>query len=210
MKTMIDLNQIKIKRIGLLKTSISHRQTLLAALQSYQPFDRQEAADQQRTIEFLNQETDCFSRDNQNGHITASSWIVHQQSSMILLTHHRKLNRWFQLGGHMEAGEDPLTSALREASEESGIHELEAINDQLFDIDVHLIPARGNQDAHFHYDLRYLLSAKHTETKLSDESHQLKWFAIEQLSFLDQDHSLQRMAKKHQLKYFSHLAGESE
>jgi 8-oxo-dGTP pyrophosphatase MutT (NUDIX family) len=39
----------------------------------------------------------------------------------VLLIHHRNLNRWLPLGGHIELDEDPEQAALREAREESGL-----------------------------------------------------------------------------------------
>lgn len=62
----------------------------------------------------------CFHRDCFPGHITSSAWIVSRESGAVLLTHHRKLERWLQLGGHTDGEHDVLSSAVREAEEESG------------------------------------------------------------------------------------------
>jgi 8-oxo-dGTP pyrophosphatase MutT (NUDIX family) len=46
-------------------------------------------------------------------------FVVH--AGRILLVHHRKLDRWLPLGGHVEIGEDPEAAAHREVLEESGL-----------------------------------------------------------------------------------------
>jgi 8-oxo-dGTP pyrophosphatase MutT (NUDIX family) len=46
-------------------------------------------------------------------------FVVHNDK--ILLIHHRKLDKWLPLGGHIELDEDPEQAALREAKEESGL-----------------------------------------------------------------------------------------
>src|SRR5881394_2368052 len=50
---------------------------------------------------------------------TVAIFVVHK--GKILLIHHRKLNSWLPLGGHIELDEDPETAAVREAKEESGL-----------------------------------------------------------------------------------------
>jgi 8-oxo-dGTP pyrophosphatase MutT (NUDIX family) len=50
---------------------------------------------------------------------TVAIFVVHD--SKILLIHHRKLDKWLPLGGHIELDEDPEQAALREAKEESGL-----------------------------------------------------------------------------------------
>src|SRR2546426_6375560 len=50
---------------------------------------------------------------------TVTIFVV--RSGKVLLIHHRKLNAWLPLGGHIELDEDPEQAALREAREESGL-----------------------------------------------------------------------------------------
>ena len=50
---------------------------------------------------------------------TVAIFVVHD--GKILLIHHRKLDKWLPLGGHIELDEDPEQAALREAKEESGL-----------------------------------------------------------------------------------------
>jgi 8-oxo-dGTP pyrophosphatase MutT (NUDIX family) len=50
---------------------------------------------------------------------TVAIFVVHDEK--ILLIHHRQLDKWLPLGGHIELDEDPEQAALREAKEESGL-----------------------------------------------------------------------------------------
>ena len=114
-----------------------------------------------------------------------------------LLTHHRKLDRWLQLGGHIEDDLDILTAALREAREESGLDEIHPVTDAIFDVDVHPIPARKQEPEHFHYDVRFLFQARRGDSLIiSDESHDLRWFSIQDLRDLSRDESIDRMVDK--------------
>ena len=60
---------------------------------------------------------------------------------MVLMTHHRKLNMWLQLGGHADGMEDLISVAIREAKEESGFNEFVLLSDRIFDLDIHQFPA---------------------------------------------------------------------
>ncbi len=132
-----------------------------------------------------------------SGHLTGSAWLVDAAGERVLLTHHRKLNRWLQLGGHADGDHDLLRVALREAEEESGIDGIKPLSEQIFDLDVHLIPTRANEPEHFHYDVRFLLQCPEGQSPVvSDESHALQWMTIPELSAIDADESVRRMARK--------------
>ena len=90
----------------------------------------------------------------------------------VLLAHHRELERWLQPSGHSDGDPDTLAVAMREAREESGL-DVRALDNAIFDIDVHRIPARGREPAHFHFDVRFLVQAKHDRFRVSDEWHAL-------------------------------------
>ncbi|MDZ7684252.1 MAG: hypothetical protein U5O39_03990 [Gammaproteobacteria bacterium] len=64
--------------------------------------------------------------------------------------------------------------ALREATEESGIDTIEPVSPEIFDIDIHEIPARGDEPAHLHYDCRFLMRAGTMDYVVNEESHDLR------------------------------------
>jgi 8-oxo-dGTP pyrophosphatase MutT (NUDIX family) len=143
---------------------------------------------------------DFWQRTNQAGHVTASSWIVSHDRRHALLTHHRKLDRWLQPGGHIEDDIDIREAALREAREESGLQDLTFASDGIFDVDVHLIPENSKDPAHNHFDIRFALLADHTAPLVvSSESRDLKWFRLDSLDQLVQDESILRMVRKSDL-----------
>ncbi len=73
--------------------------------------------------------------------------------------HHRKLHRWLMPGGHCDGEPDARSVATREIAEETGLISYSLIQDAIFDIDIHEIPARGDIPAHLHFDIRYLFEA---------------------------------------------------
>lgn len=138
-----------------------------------------------------------FCRSRLAGHFTASCWLVSADGRRVLLTHHRKLQRWLQLGGHADGEHDLAAAALREAEEESGLGGL-VLEAPIFDIDKHQIPAQGEVPGHWHYDVRYVVRAEASEDfVISEESLALAWRDIAALAEDDGcDASLARMARR--------------
>ncbi|MEP7042683.1 MAG: NUDIX hydrolase [Dokdonella sp.] len=141
--------------------------------------------------------SDAACRERSEGHLTGSAWLVSADGERVLLTHHRKLDRWLQLGGHADGDADLARVALREAEEESGLTDL-VVEAAIFDLDRHQIPARGDVAAHWHYDVRYVVRASMCENfRVSEESHALAWRRITDLATdATADASMQRMARK--------------
>ena len=171
--------------------------SLLAALVEYRERWPDEAMAVDLFIALLADGGDPFVRDRIAGHFTASAWLVSRDAQRVLLTHHRKLGLWLQLGGHADGDRDLMRAALKEAEEESGLTGL-VIERQLFDLDRHWIPEHKDVPAHWHYDVRYVVRAGDEEAfVVSDESHDLAWRGIP--SLVDDeaaDASLRRMAGK--------------
>ncbi len=174
-----------------------HRDTLLNLLQQHRPFDATEAQFLTDTLAFVQANPACFERSLAIGHITGSAWIIDRTQTHTLLTHHRKLNRWFQTGGHCDGDPDVLAVARREAAEETGLLGIKPLSTAIFDIDVHLIPAKGTEPAHWHYDIRFLLEASLDEPLvISAESKNLAWVKLSEVAALNNSASLLRMVKK--------------
>jgi len=139
----------------------------------------------------------AFARERAAGHFTASAWLVASEGARVLLTHHRKLGLWLQLGGHADGDSNLVRAALAEAREESGLDAL-AIDPAIFDLDRHWIPEHKGVPAHWHYDVRYVVRATGSEAfTVSDESHALAWREIAALVDDESaDASLRRMSRK--------------
>ncbi|MBK7951328.1 MAG: NUDIX hydrolase [Deltaproteobacteria bacterium] len=176
---------------------------MIALLRRYALRHPGEDATTNRVLALLEAEPRCFERDAFHpGHITASAWIVSRESRAVLLTHHRKLDRWLQLGGHTDGEVDVLASALREAREESGLGDFGVIPGEggpvVLDVDVHAIPARGDEPAHEHHDIRFLLeTSEHAPLERQQaESKALRWFPAAGIEARFSEESLARMARK--------------
>jgi len=172
------------------------REALIELVKNYSPTDELEIDHTATTLEFINKNWNCTSVDNLAGHVTASGWVLSPCRTQTLLTHHRKLNRWLQLGGHIEDDATVQEAALREVSEESGITQLNLLRNSIFDIDVHTIPTRKGVSAHHHYDLRFLFEAEKTGFVVSHESNELAWVELTDISKLSGDESVLRMSRK--------------
>jgi 8-oxo-dGTP pyrophosphatase MutT (NUDIX family) len=146
---------------------------------------------------FMAAHPDCLWRTCLDGHLTASAWIADPARSRTLLTHHRKLDRWLQLGGHVDGEADLALAAMREAQEESGLSRLRLVSPEVFDVDRHRIPARGAEPEHWHFDVRFLIEADQAEPlQISSESKDLAWVRLEDVARLNPEESLARLVRK--------------
>jgi 8-oxo-dGTP pyrophosphatase MutT (NUDIX family) len=173
------------------------RQQLIEAIQSYRTNYREEI-DFLLQFDRLLQHPRSFHRDHLPGHITGSAWIIDKSEEFVLLTHHAKLNRWLQPGGHADGDENVLNVCTREAVEETGLTSLNLVSSTIFDLDIHTIPARKDFPQHDHYDVRLLFTASREEPlKISTESHDLQWVPVADLKIKTENNlSMLRMAEK--------------
>ena len=169
---------------------------LTELLQHYQLRFQQEVTPA-RCLELVRSQPDCLNRNcYEDGHFTASAWVVNPNLERCLLLHHRKIGKWLQLGGHVEIGADLLDEAIREVKEESGISASPLTLD-IFDVDVHEVPEYLKEPAHLHYDIRFLLVANEHQTLLrSAESNGLMWIQVENIANFTQEESVLRMVRK--------------
>jgi 8-oxo-dGTP pyrophosphatase MutT (NUDIX family) len=173
------------------------RQTLLDELRAYVPVDAREAEMRDRLVTFVAAHPDALERALAIGHVTGSAWIVDPARTRALLTHHRKLGKWLQLGGHADGDPDLRRVALREAREESGLTSLRFAFGGIYDLDVHRIPARPGEPAHDHYDVRFAFEADPAEPLVvNEESKELAWIPLDGLARYGADESVQRLARK--------------
>lgn len=171
-----------------------NKDRLLAQLRAHGAFDATEAAHQARLIAFVEGTPEPFSRSTAQGHVTGSAVGIDASGENFYLIWHVKLARWLQPGGHCEPGQDTdvAATALRELLEET---ETEAsdwtlLDTRPFDLDIHTIPARGEELTHEHYDIRFLFRAR--PGLVPPEG---KWVPLSEVVALSEP-SLARLAKK--------------
>ncbi|MFG2298801.1 NUDIX hydrolase [Streptomyces sp. NPDC048603] len=132
-------------------------------------------------LEHLAAHPDGVYKPCEAGHVTGSALVVDPSRGRVLLTLHKKLGMWLQMGGHCEPGDATLADvALREAREESGIASgLALLPGGPVRLDRHPIPAPCN----WHLDVQYAaLAPAEAVAEISEESLDLRWFAYDEVA----------------------------
>ena len=155
---------------------------ILQQLQQYAHSFPAESDKVQRFTAFAQNGDNWFDRSRLDGHFTASAWVVSADGKRALLTHHRKLQKWVQLGGHADGNPELAVEALREAQEESGLSGLVLESDVVLDIDDHQIGPRGDEPGHTHWDVRFMVRATGSEDFVqNEESLELAWVEMTEI-----------------------------
>lgn len=136
--------------------------------------------------------------------ISGSAWIFNPRNGKVLLTHHKKMDKWVQLGGHIEKVdlENIQATAQREAIEESGIPDISLLCTEIFNIDIYLYT--HTDTPYYLYDFCFLFSTTHDKLQPSgDESKQIKWVSNAEIVHTRKFKAVQPLSRKWQL--FCHL-----
>jgi hypothetical protein len=155
--------------------------------------DPHQSRERGRILQFIDEHPDALLRTCAPGHLTASALVVDHGGERALLTHHRKLDRWLQLGGHCDGDGNLAAVAWREATEESGVSGI-SIESCPVDLDIHTIPAHGDVSEHLHLDVRFIARAPEGAIEIvSEESIALGWFTPEEIGSVEVDESVERL-----------------
>lgn len=176
-----------------------HRQELLQLLREHETRFMEELGYVKRAINYVEDHTDCFYRELWPAHVTGSAWVVSPDLNRVLMMHHKKHDQWFQPGGHADGDADILRVALRETAEETGLDVslVKLLETQLFDVDIHSIPAMGVEPRHEHIDVRFLVEIDDgIPIPGNDESHDVIWVDINNVTRFNNNRSTYRMLEK--------------
>ena len=134
-------------------------------LSDYRPDGATEIADVARIRELVRTVADPWTRAIPL-HVTASAVIVHPPTGRVLLRWHARQQAWLQVGGHGDPGEtEPLDIALREGAEETGLADLAPWpHKEIVHVVIVSVPAKGDEPAHEHADLRFVLATDAPDT----------------------------------------------
>jgi 8-oxo-dGTP pyrophosphatase MutT (NUDIX family) len=173
------------------------RERVAETLRSYRCRAQRDAQVRDATMEFLRTAQDPFGSQPFSDHFTGSAFVLNRSRTHVLLTKHKKLRQWLQLGGHCDGVADPSFVALREAYEESGLSHIEMATEEIFDLDIQFIPEIGRDPAHRHYDARFIMLADmEDELRATEESSELAWVSLTELHDYTQNPSVLLVREK--------------
>ena len=110
------------------------RNDILIKLDNYNPESLEEQGSKILMIDFIETNKNCFKRENDEGHVTGSGWIVNEDNTKVCLVHHKKLNMWLQPGGHCDGEFRVKLVAKTEVEEETGLKTAKVVSDDIFDV----------------------------------------------------------------------------
>lgn len=148
--------------------------------------ENNEVKNKEVLLNFLKQPEDKYLRKNLFGHITGTSFIVDEKLERTLLILHAKYNEWMTPGGHVDEGETALDASRRETLEEVGIKNMNLLQEEIFDIDIHRCQGKMKDDIwepeHWHFDVVYVYKTSDLNVNLNlQEAHDYKWVNLEEL-----------------------------
>ncbi|WP_314218755.1 NUDIX hydrolase [Streptomyces zaehneri] len=151
-------------------------------LKGYEGHEEQEEL-RQAYLDHLGAHPDGMWKACGDGHVTASALVIDPERGRVLLTLHKKMRMWLQMGGHCEPADETVrAAALREATEESGIEGLSLLPGGPVRLDRHPTPCA------WHYDVQYAaLAPAGAVEAISDESLDLRWFAYDEVAGVADD-----------------------
>ncbi len=154
-------------------------------IEAYRPCNEQEARDKAVILDFLDQHEDAYLRTNLLAHMTASAWVVNPVHSRVLMVYHKLYDSWSWTGGHADGEEDLLAVALREVREETGVHNVRPVSEEIYSLEVLTVDGHEKRGeyvpSHLHLNVTYLLEADEHDalTVCEEENSGVRWFPLE-------------------------------
>ena len=171
-------------------------------LEKYIPYNEQEAKDKEVMLKYLHDFDNVYTRDNEYGHFTASSWIVNKDKTKVLMIYHNIYDSWGWTGGHADGETNLYNVAVREANEETGITDLKPLKDGIFSLEILTVNGhvkRGKYvSSHVHLNVTYLFEAddKAPLRIKEDENSGVKWVDIDKAVELSTENNMKVVYQK--------------
>ena len=168
--------------------------SLVTLLGSLTGLDAQQSGVRDSMLAFASHNPDSLHRSCADGHFTGSALVVEQGTGRVLMLFHTKLRKWLQPGGHTDGEATMAATALREATEETGIDDLRVLTEPI-DLDIHEVRPPA-EPPHLHHDIRYLVVAAQGSLPIGNhESESIRWVRPEEVASLDVDESVLRLVR---------------
>lgn len=163
-------------------------QSVIKEIQNYVPQNQDEIACQKEMLSFLRAfKSQAFSRENEEGHFSASCIVVNEEKTKVLFVYHLIYQSWSFVGGHTDGNMNLFSVAKKELKEETGIIPIKTLPyfvaiQKLF-VPEHIKQGKVIKE-HNHYDVCYLFMAKESAPlKIKeDENKAVAWLPISELS----------------------------
>ena len=159
---------------------------LLQEIQNYEPVNEQETRDKEIMLQFIKNNPDCLTRENQVAHFTTSIWTVNKERTKTLMVYHNIYNSWSWIGGHADGSDDLATVAMRELEEETGIKNAKLVSDEILSLEILTVDGHMKKGvyvpSHLHLNVTYLAEADEAELLVvkEDENKDVKWWPLEE------------------------------
>ena len=154
---------------------------LYESIKTYIPVNEQETRDKEIMLKHLKSGVDCFTRENQVAHFTASIWTVNKERTKTLMVYHNLYDSWSWIGGHADGIEDLSAVAMRELHEETGIQNAKLVTPDVFSLEILAVSGHMKKGkyvpSHLHLNVTFLAEADENEalTVKEDENSAVKW-----------------------------------
>lgn len=171
-------------------------------IERYQPYNQQEEKEKQVVLSYMDTFTNLFTRENEFAHFTASSWIVNESFTKVLMIYHNIYNSWAWTGGHADGDMDLLHVAIKEAKEETSLTSVRPVTEEIFSLEILSVDGhvkRGEFVAtHLHLNVTYLLVASEEDQirMKEDENSGVRWVPIEEAVVLSSEPYMQKIYQK--------------
>ena len=163
------------------------KEKLIQKIESFQPYNEQEAMDKATLLKLLAGDEDLSVRDNLIAHLTASAWVVNPERNKVLMAYHNLYNSWAWLGGHADGNFDLAAVAEKEAREETGIADVKLVSDDILSLEILTVDGHEKKGkyipCHLHLNCTYLLEADPNGPirVKEDENSQVGWIDFDDI-----------------------------
>lgn len=160
---------------------------LYRKLKTFQPYNEQEAADQQLMLAYMEQFPNIYERENLFAHMTSSPWIMNHAKDKVLMIYHNIYQSWGWCGGHCDGDRDTILVALKEGKEETGLKNLKLVSEDILAVDILPVPPHMKKgkfvSAHVHLNVTYLCVADESEALniKPDENSGVAWIPVDKI-----------------------------